>query len=235
MNTSRLAAARATLRRAHEKGSARRALFICAAALAAAVACAPALAGAATLPAGFAETVVASGVPSPTAMAFAPDGRLFVCQQGGQLRVVKNGAMLPTPFVALTVNAVGERGLLGVAFDPDFATNRFLYLYYTTAAGPVHNRVSRFKASAANPDVALRRPDARRLPPLRQRRGATVNEGGWREMRGEGRGTDSSARTRRSDAPPSAVLIFCSSSTEPSARRVRSDCWTERADKGVAG
>ena len=48
----------------------------------------------ATLPAGFAETRVATGLASPTAMAFAPDGRLFVAQQGGALRVIKNGALL---------------------------------------------------------------------------------------------------------------------------------------------
>ena len=54
-------------------------------------------------------------------MQFAPDGRLFVCEQGGRLRVIKNGVLLPTPFVTLTVNSSGERGLLGVAFDPAFA------------------------------------------------------------------------------------------------------------------
>ena len=86
---------------------------------------------AATLPAGFSETLVASGLASPTAMQFAPDGRLFVAEQGGRLRVIKDGALLPTPFLTLTVSSVGERGLLGVAFDPDFATNRFVYVYYT--------------------------------------------------------------------------------------------------------
>ena len=55
------------------------------------------LAQAATLPAGFAETRIATGLASPTAMAFAPDGRLFVAQQGGALRVIKNGALLPRP------------------------------------------------------------------------------------------------------------------------------------------
>src|SRR5882762_6137838 len=77
---------------------------------------------AASLPTGFTETSI-TGLTAPTAMAFAPDGRLFVCQQGGQLRVIKNGSLLPTPFVSLTVNASGERGLLGVAFDPAFASN----------------------------------------------------------------------------------------------------------------
>ena len=54
--------------------------------------------------------------------AFAPDGRLFVCEQGGRLRVVKNGALLAAPFLTVTVSSAGERGLLGVAFDPSFAS-----------------------------------------------------------------------------------------------------------------
>ena len=80
-------------------------------------------------------------------MAFAPDGRLFVCQQGGQLRVIKNGSLLSTPFVSLTVDSSGERGLLGIAFDPNFATNHYLYVYYTVPTSTVHNRVSRFTAA----------------------------------------------------------------------------------------
>src|SRR5689334_15863427 len=78
-------------------------------------------AAAATLPNGFTETIFAGGLSNPTAMEFAPDGRLFVCQQGGQLRVIENGTLLATPFVSLTVDQNGERGLLGVAFDPNFA------------------------------------------------------------------------------------------------------------------
>ena len=83
---------------------------------------------AATLPAGFREVLVASGIANPTAMQFAPDGRLFVAEQGGRLRVIKDGALLPTPFVTLTVSSAGERGLLGIAFDPAFASNHFIYL-----------------------------------------------------------------------------------------------------------
>ena len=79
---------------------------------------------AATLPTGFAETRVATGLASPTAMAFAPDGRLFVTQQGGALRVIKNGALLSQPFLTLSVNSSGERGLLGIAFDPGFRQQR---------------------------------------------------------------------------------------------------------------
>ena len=106
---------------------------------------------AATLPAGFTETAI-SGLSNPTAMEIAPDGRIFVCQQGGALRVIKNGAVLSTPFLTLPVDPSGERGLLGIAFDPNFATNNFLYLYYTVPSNPRRNRVSRF---TANGDVVV--------------------------------------------------------------------------------
>src|SRR5690242_17051051 len=95
---------------------------------------APYLAKAATLPSGFSETQIATGLSSPTAMDIAPDGRIFVCLQGGDLRVVKNGVLLPAPFLHLSVDSSGERGLLGVAFDPNFATNNFIYVYYTVPA-----------------------------------------------------------------------------------------------------
>ena len=103
---------------------------------------------AANLPSGFTEAQVGGNLSgSPTAMAFAPDGRLFVCQQSGQLRVIKNGSLLSAPFATLTVDSSGERGLLGIAFDPNFATNHYLYVYYTVATSPIHNRVSRFTAA----------------------------------------------------------------------------------------
>jgi glucose/arabinose dehydrogenase len=106
---------------------------------------------AAVIPSGFTDTLVVSGLSTPTAMAVAPDGRIFIAQQGGQLRVVKNGLLLPQPFLAVNVNSSGERGLLGVAFDPDFASNQYLYVYYTAVA-PLHNRVTRFTADG---DVAV--------------------------------------------------------------------------------
>ncbi|MEY2447220.1 MAG: hypothetical protein QOH79_696 [Acidimicrobiaceae bacterium] len=106
-------------------------------------------ADAAAPPSGFSSTSI-GGLSGPTAMAMAPDGRLFITQQGGAVRVVKDGALLPTPFVQLTVDSTGERGLLGITFDPSFVTNHFVYLYYTVPS-PAHNRVSRF---VANGDVA---------------------------------------------------------------------------------
>ena len=92
----------------------------------------------------------------PTAMALAPDGRMFVCEQGGRLRVIKNGALLATPFLTLTVDSTGERGLLGVAFDPAFATNHFVYVYYTATTPPFTT------ASAASPPTATSRQPAAR-------------------------------------------------------------------------
>lgn len=110
------------------------------------------VAGAATVPQGFTDSVVAAGLSNPTAMALAPDGRIFVCQQNGVLRVIKNGALLPTPFLTVTVDSSGERGLLGIAFDPNFVSNQLVYIYYTATTPTLHNRISRFTASG---DVAL--------------------------------------------------------------------------------
>src|SRR6476619_60099 len=107
---------------------------------------------AATVPSGFTDAVVAGGLTNPTAMALAPDGRVFVCEQNGALRVIKNGALLATPFLTVTVDSAGERGLLGIAFDPNFVSNQLVYVYYTATTPAIHNRISRFTASG---DVAL--------------------------------------------------------------------------------
>src|SRR4026207_1468693 len=110
---------------------------------------------AATLPTGFSGAQGTAGLASPTAMQFAPDGRLFICEQGGRLRVVKDGSLLATPFLtipAASINSSGERGLLGGAFDPAFAHHPFVYVYYTAPTPAIHNRISRF---IANGDVAV--------------------------------------------------------------------------------
>jgi glucose/arabinose dehydrogenase len=97
-------------------------------------------------PTGFQQVLVANGISNPTVMAFAPDGRLFVAQQTGALRIIQNGVLLATPAITLSVNSSGERGLLGIAFDPNFATNNFIYLYYTLSSA-TNNRISRFTMS----------------------------------------------------------------------------------------
>lgn len=105
---------------------------------------------------GFTQNLVATGLGTTgTAMEIAPDGRVFVAQQGGALRVIKNNSLLSTPFVTVPTTNVGERGLLGVTFDPNYATNRFVYVYFTgTTGGVVTNRVMRFTADENNPDIA---------------------------------------------------------------------------------
>jgi glucose/arabinose dehydrogenase len=114
---------------------------------------APSTVSAATvLPTGFTDTQWVSGLARPYQMDFAPDGRLFVSQQGGRLRVIKNGVLLSAPFVTVAVDARGDRGMIGVAFDPAFATNHFVYVYYTAPTPAPHNRVSRFTAAG---DVAV--------------------------------------------------------------------------------
>lgn len=95
-------------------------------------------------PTGFVVTEVTSALRAPHAMKFAPDGRLFVLEQRGNVRIVKNGTLLATPALTLTVATGGSRGLIGLAFHPSFATNGFLYLFYTVNTAQVHNRVSRF-------------------------------------------------------------------------------------------
>jgi glucose/arabinose dehydrogenase len=103
-------------------------------------------------PPGFAEVQVTNGIVNPTALAFTPDGRIFVCEQTGKVRVVKNGTLLPASFVQVPVNSNGERGLIGIAIDPDFDTNHYVYIYYTVNTAPLHNRISRF---TGNGDIAL--------------------------------------------------------------------------------
>ena len=135
---------------------------------------APAEPAAAAVPPAFTDTLVAGGLSAPTAMAFAPDGRAFVAEQGGRLRVISNGSLLATPFLTVPTTATGERGLLGVTFDPDFATNRYVYVYYTATAPSVHNRLSRF---TANGNVAV--PGSERiLLELDNLSSATIHNGG---------------------------------------------------------
>jgi len=118
----------------------------------------------AAVPAGFTDTLVV-GVAAPTDVAFTPDGRMLVASQGGTLRVYDGaGALLGTQtFPASQICSNSERGLLGVAVDPNHAVNRYVYLFYTrrkpggdcSTASPITsltavNRVSRFALPATN-------------------------------------------------------------------------------------
>src|SRR5690349_5568561 len=101
---------------------------------------APATAAAApTLPTGFSDTVAFSGLTQPTAIRFAPDGRIFVIEKAGLLKVFDSlSDSTPTTVIDLSkeVDDYWDRGLLGIALDPSFATNGYVYLLYTYDAPP---------------------------------------------------------------------------------------------------
>jgi glucose/arabinose dehydrogenase len=116
-------------------------------------------AAAATLPANFEERTVVSGLTQPTNVAWAPDGRMFVAEKAGRVRVVTAaGVLLAKPLVDISdhVNSNGDRGLLGIAVDSSFASNRFLYLLYgydakTSAADqPKSSRLTRVTVNSDN-------------------------------------------------------------------------------------
>lgn len=114
---------------------------------------------------GFATETVATVDPyTLVGFTFAPDGRMFVWQKNGVIRIIQNGALLPTPFADLSnrVNEQDDRGFWGFALDPDFANNGYVYMTYTyenTAnphdPGPKTSRLSRMTVNPANPNVAL--------------------------------------------------------------------------------
>ena len=96
-----------------------------------------------------------SGFSSPVDIVAPPDGsgRLFVVQQGGAIRIIENGAIVATPFLTLTGLGGGERGLLSLAFHPNYALNGFFYVYYTRA-GDGALTIAQYSRSASDPRLA---------------------------------------------------------------------------------
>ncbi len=113
---------------------------------------------------GLARSVVVleeflSGLDRPIAVKNADDGsgRLFVLERAGRIRVIREGALLPTPFLDISdrVDTIGEGGLMGLAFHPDFPVNQYFFVNYTASpAGAFRVVVSRFSASQDSPDQA---------------------------------------------------------------------------------
>ncbi len=114
------------------------------------------LMGATQLPLGFQEDLLVYGLRLPVCAEYAPDGRLFILEKQGHVRIFKNGQLLPKPFLKLNVNGLYERGLLGIAFDPDFRNNQFIYIYHTTSPITPQNVVERFTANGDVADVSSR-------------------------------------------------------------------------------
>jgi glucose/arabinose dehydrogenase len=146
------------------------------------VACLPPIVGRAELPRLHVKPLVLSQIDSPTVITHAADGsrRLFVCDQPGLIRIVRRGMLLPAPFLDLTATGLNrvlagntptsysERGLLGLAFHPDYADagapgeGRF-YVYYSSPSATNQNPttpqdhitvISEFRVSVTNPDLA---------------------------------------------------------------------------------
>jgi glucose/arabinose dehydrogenase len=88
--------------------------------------------------------LITSGLEAPSGFEFAPDGRIFILERTGTIRVYKDGQLLPEPFAVLPSVAAGDRGLIGIAFDPEFEANCYAYFYYT--GEDLLNRVVRFSA-----------------------------------------------------------------------------------------
>lgn len=115
--------------------------------------------GSRTQPSGFTRSstwFTNNNLSSATAFAQAPDGRWFVAQQGGRLRIIENNDLRNTDFMTLTVDSTGERGLLGVALHPEFGTNpakRFVYVYHTVPGSPARNRITRVTPNTVNPNI----------------------------------------------------------------------------------
>ncbi|HTO86253.1 MAG TPA: PQQ-dependent sugar dehydrogenase [Thermoanaerobaculia bacterium] len=94
--------------------------------------------------AGFSDTAVAQGLSSPTDFDWTPDGRMLILEKAGNVRIVVGGALQTTPALnwVANVDSGSEKGLLGICIDPNFGTNGYVYLYYTTKTPK--NRISRF-------------------------------------------------------------------------------------------
>jgi glucose/arabinose dehydrogenase len=126
----------------------------------AAVMVAAAPAGAASYPSGFEERTLVQGLTAPVGMAWAPDGRLFVIEKQGALKVVPPGGGSATTILDISgrVNSYWDRGLLGIALDSSFATNSYVYLLYThdlhqltpDSDDPAISRLVRYTVSPTN-------------------------------------------------------------------------------------
>ena len=170
------------------------------------------------VPAGFYdEVVIGTGVTFPTAFEFLPDGRMLIAEFRGRVMIAQPGASTPdaTPVLTLTnifdedVTVGGERGLVNVVADPNFAANGYIYLFYT-AASPQRDRVSRFTmtgntASPASEFVVWQ---------AIANSTSTDHHGGGLDSAQTGRFTsprETMARPRRRSRSPAITVSFCGS------------------------
>jgi glucose/arabinose dehydrogenase len=109
--------------------------------------------------AGYTWQELISGLTQPVGLVNARDGsgRLFIIEQHGLIRILKDGSLLPKPFLDLTkkVNCCGEKGLLGLAFHPQYAQNGYFYVDYVELVNSqLYTVIARYSVSASDPDLA---------------------------------------------------------------------------------
>lgn len=118
------------------------------------------------LPYGFIQEGVVMGLTLPTSFALAPDGRIFITEKAGRVRVYRDGELLGDPFIDLTteVNDAADRGLMGIAVDPDWPSRPYVYVAFVydppeikdrNPSGARVSRVVRLSADPDNLDVAV--------------------------------------------------------------------------------
>tara|TARA_B100000683_G_scaffold201152_1_gene194455 strand:- start:7158 stop:9797 length:2640 start_codon:yes stop_codon:yes gene_type:complete len=95
---------------------------------------------------GFTALMLNDELTNPTGMAIAPDGRIFITERSGKVRILENDVLLSESFLEVEVDGNGERGLGAILLDPDFDENGYVYIYYTVEHED-HNRLSRFTAN----------------------------------------------------------------------------------------
>ncbi len=97
--------------------------------------------------------IITAGLSSPLFVTHAGDGRLFIVEKGGKIKIYQGGALLPVPFLTQTVSTSVERGLLGLAFEPGYATTRRFYIYWTENPSGAIN-ITRLSPQGGNPNQA---------------------------------------------------------------------------------
>src|SRR3989344_7577362 len=108
-------------------------------------------------PANFTNETLIAGLNEPTAIEFLPDGRMLVINRYGSIRIAQAGSTVLDATPVLTITNIntdqGERGLVGIAKDPNFSANGYIYVFYT-AGSPLRDRVSRFTMTGDTASLA---------------------------------------------------------------------------------
>ncbi len=118
--------------------------------------------------------MVVTGLDTPWAVDFAPDGRIFITEREGRVRIVKDGILVDEPWIIMDASESGESGLLGLALDPQFAENHFVYLAYSYR-DENNNLMNRLVRWVDDPASDRGRPDKILLDGIR---GAAIHDGG---------------------------------------------------------